>query len=459
MMRSQSQRSVNGWTLAVAMAAALFQALLFSSCKKTPPTPGAKRTVARAADKGPPSEVFSAARSLIVDGDFAEAAEKMRSLNARKDVPPALQDWVLIYGGLAELLVNREEDARPLFAQLAERNASARETGKLAPFLYDLGQAMSGDKPVPDRAASRYDRGNHEALALYLFALKDESLGALDDAVTFYRQFATASAMGPDLWIGFNSQLKKLRDRATDICEYEELVDAATKSRAAATDSGVVERAVEAAKKVRHRIKQDGKLMASLDAQVGDKSKVMAEQDDADAEVFPAAKAKWAELAAKYEFGEAQRAIFEAKLKTDKRIKEQTVLANRAGYLDKFKFYLVLEARNDGYAKPVTLKSGATVADGIARLDDTFIYLRDKSGEKQVRWSEVAPESIYAMAKSLVTPDEDAAKASFRKWHLGNFAAFIGKADEARALLEEAMKANSQYEPEVAGILESASAP
>ena len=459
-MRSQSQRSINGWTFPVAIATLVFPALLFSSCeKKAARGPVAKKPVVRAEDKGPPSEVFGAARSLIGDGDFAEAAQKMRSLIARKDVPAALQDWVLIYAGLAELLTGHEEDARPLFAQLAERNASARESGKLAPFLYDLGTAMSGDQPVPEKAASRYDRGNHEALALYLFALKDESLGAMDDATTFYRQFATAQAMGPDLWIGFNSQLKRLRDRATDICEFEETVDAATKSRAAAADPGVVERAVEAARKVRQRIKQNGKLIASLDSQLGDKSKVMAEQEDTDAEIFPAVKAKWTEFAAKYEFGEAQRVIFEAKLKTDKRLKEQAVLASRAGYLDKFKFYLVLEARNDGYAKPVTLKNGAKVEDGIARLDDGMIYLRDKGGEKPVRWSEVAPESIYEMAKSLVTPDEDAIKASFRKWHLGNFAAFIGKADEARALLNEAAKANSQYEPEVAGLLEFISSP
>ena len=457
-MRLPRQRFTNLRAFAVPVAAVIFQALLFSSCKKGSPTADGK-PVPRSEKQGPPAEVFSAARTLIVDGNFAEAAEKMRRLNARNDVPAALKDWVLIFGGLAELLVDREPDARPLFAQLAERNAGAKESGKLAPFLYDLGQAMSGDQPVPDKVVSRYDRGNHEALALYLFALKDESFGALEDAVTFYRQFATASAMGPDLWVGFNAQLRKLRDRANDICEYEELVDVATKSRAAAADSGAVERAVSAAKAVRQRIRQEGKLMASLDAQLGDKSKVMAEQADADAEVFPAAKAKWVELTEKYEFGEARRAIFEAKLTTDKRKKEQELLASKAGYLEQFKFYLVLEARNDGYAKPVTLKSGATVVGGIARLDDGRVYLRDKDGEKPVPWSAVAPESIFEMAKSLVTPDEDANKASFRKWHLGNFAAFIGKTDEARALLNEAAKANPQYEPEVAGMLEPASKP
>ena len=74
-------------------------------------------------------------------------------------------------------------------------------------------------------------------------------------------------------------------------------------------------------------------------------------------------------------------------------------------------------------------------------------------------WSEVAPESIFEMAKSLVTPDEDANKAAFRKWHLGNFAALIGKTDEAKALMNEAAKANPQYEPDIAGMLEPTSKP
>ena len=458
MMRFRSQHSTNGWAFPVAISAIIFLTPLFSSCKKAAPGTTAK-PVTKAVKQGPPAEDFSAARGLIIEGKYAEAAERMRALNARKDVPPAIQDWVLVFGGLAELLVDRETDARPLFAQLAERNAGAKESGKLAPFLYDLGQAMSSDMPVPEKVASRYDRGNHEALALYLFALKDESFGALEDAVTFYRQFASAQAKGPDLWTGFNTQLRKLRDQTTDICEYEELVDAALRSRALASDQGAIERAVEAAAKARQRIKQQGKLMASLDAELGDKSKAMAAQDDADAEAYPAAKARWDELVAKYEFSEARRAIFEAKLKTDKRVKEQDRLAAKAGYLEQFKFYLVLEARDEGYAKPVALKNGTTAEGGIAKLDDTRIYLRDKGGEKAVLWSEVAPESVFEMAKSLVTPDEDANKAAFRKWHLGNFAALIGKTDEAKALMNEAAKANPQYEPDIAGMLEPTSKP
>ncbi|MEO7318492.1 MAG: hypothetical protein ABIZ56_05845 [Chthoniobacteraceae bacterium] len=432
----------------------ILPALSVSSCKKATPKTSAKLAAQASVKRnGPAEDDFRDARGYIFEGNFAEAAEGMRRLNARNDVPEKYQDWVLIFGGMAELLVDREKESRPLFAQLAERHAASRTVGKLSPFFYDLGIVMNIDGTVPGRGATRYDKTNHEAIALLLFGLKNESLGALDDAVTFYRQFSTAVAMGPELWIGFNPELKKLRQMATDLCEYEELVDSATKSKASAASEETIEKAVREAKDVRARIKWQGKLMAALDPQLVEKKAVMAAQDDADAEAFPLAKAKWSELCAKYEFGEARRAIFEAKLKTTKRMKEQELMASQAAYLDQFKFFLLLEARDEGFAKPVKLKSGETVEGGIAKMDDSFMYLRTKSGEKQVPWSAVSAESIYAFAQSLVTADEDAAKACVRKWNLGNFAAFIGRTDEARTLLTAAAKMNNQYEPEVEGLL------
>lgn len=458
MKRLPNRQLRTAWIFGVLVPLVILPAASVSSCKKAPPKKTTK-TVPAAARQGPADVDFKAAREDILAGRFDEAVEAMRRLNARNDVPVALQDWVLIYGGMAELLVDREKEARPYFAQLAERHAASRTEGKLSPFLYDLGIVMSTDQPVASRGASRYDRSNHEAIALFLFGLKNENLGALDDAINFYRQFATAGAMGPELWLGFNPELKKLRQMAIDLCEYEELVDSATKSKATAASDETIEKAVREAKDARAKIRWQGKLMAALDPQLGEKKAVMAAQDDADAEVFPAVKAKYAELCAKYEFGEARRAIFEAKLKTSKRQKEQELMASQAAYLDQFKFFLLLEIRDEGYAKPVKLANGESVEGGLAKLDDSFLYLRTKAGEKQVPWNAVSAESIYAIAKSLVTADEDAAKASVRKWNLGNFAAFIGRAAEARTLLMEAAKLNSQYEPEVEGLLSLAAKP
>jgi hypothetical protein len=58
------------------------------------------------------------------------------------------------------------------------------------------------------------------------------------------------------------------------------------------------------------------------------------------------------------------------------------------------------------------------------------------------------------MAKSLVTDEEAPDAQGFRKWHLGHFAAYIGKAAEARTLLEEAAKLNPAYSEELPMFLE-----
>ena len=430
-------------------------ALAFAACEKPAPQTGGK-----AAEKDlPPDRLFTEARTKLDTGKYAEAAELLRKANAGRGGAASLQDWMLFYGGFAELLNDREADARALFATLAERTNSDKEAGQLAKFFSDVGTHMSSEKPVPTRVVSTYDRSSYEVLAIYLYALKNESLGALDDAMTFYRQFTTAPANGPEPWMGFNNQLRKFRQQAINLCEYEEYVDAATRARKASADPDVVEEAALAAQNAREKVKQGGKLLASLDERLGGKTKAMAGDDEADAKALPPAKEKYDALVAKYEFAEARGAIFEPKVKSVKRRKEQEALEARAGYLEKFKFYLILEIGPTGYPKPVTLTNGTTVPGGIARFEDTEIQLKDAAGLKSVPWSDVSRESIYAIAKSLVSPTEDADKAAFRKWHLGNFAAFIGKKDEARAFMEDAAKTNPTYAPEIPQLLGEAPKP
>ena len=433
------------WLPALAIAAGLFPAFAFTACKK--PVPKAA-TISRDAEL-PPDRLFTDARTKLDSGKYAEAAEMLRKANAGRGGAASLQDWMLFYGGFAELLNDREAEARPMFATLAERTAPEKEAGQLARFFSNAGASLGADGPVPTKVVSIYDRSSYEVLALYLFALKNESLDAMDDAMTFYRQFATAPANGPEPWNGFNNQLKKFRAHASNLCEYEEYVEAATRARKASADPEVAEEAVLAATEVRARIKQESKLIASLDDRLKGKTKVMAVDEGADAKAFPPAKEKYNEAMAKFEFAEARGAIFEPKLKSVKLRREQEALESRAAYLEKFKFYLILEVGTTGYAKPVTLKSGATVPNGIAKFEDTTVELREASGAKAVPWGDVAPESIYAIAKSLVSPTEEPDKAAFRKWHLGNFAAYIGRMDEARTLLNEAAAANPQYAPEI----------
>ncbi len=445
----QSAMSRNSFALFVISTA--FSALFLPACDKSPKaktkwTPPAEKKISTAT----PESQFSDARAKIAAGKAAEAAEVLRALDAKGTAPVSLQPWITLYAGLAELLAGRETESRPLFAKLAERAAAMGQEGqgKLPQFFADISKRLGGEEPVPIAVASSYNKFNYEVLALFLYGLKNENVGAFDDALAFYRQFTTLSAQGPEPWIGLNSQLLSFRQHANNLLEYEDLVDSATRVKASG-DRERAQRALEAALTARDRVKLEGKLVASLDERLGEKRQMKAADDKVDSDAFPPAKEKYDALMAQNEFAAAKAAITEPKLKSTKLQREQEMLGSRAGYLEQFKFYLVLELSAVGYAKPITLKNGQTISSGIAKCDDKMIYLRGKEDAKPVPWSDVLPESIYTIAKSLINPSEAEDAAAFRKWHLGNYAAHIGKMEDARALMTDAAKANPDYAPEL----------
>jgi len=439
--------------LSILIPLSIASALSLGACDK----PAKKRGAAGAKEaaggakrsKLPPETQFSEARLKIGSGDFDGAAEILRSLDLPGRAPAALQDWITLWLGMTELLAGREEASRPVFAALAERTAS--ESGKLAAFLNDLGTRLSGEEPISSTITSNYTRSNYEAIAYYLYALKNEQLGAFNEALTFYRQFTTTRAEGAEPWLGFYAQMQKLRLDALNFCEYEEAVETATRARKSQDAQAFANQALEAAKVVRKRINKQSKLLASLDETLGVKSKMTEEEGAADAEAMPAAKEKWAALIAQGDFAGARQVILDPRLKSQNAIKEQDRLAARTGYLEQFKFYLVLEVTAGGYPGPIKLKDGTTNASGVARLDDTQFEFKDG---KKAAWAGTDPESIYEMAKSMISPTEEPDKAAFRKWHLGNYALLIGKKDEARALMEEAAKITASYAPEIEGLLQ-----
>jgi hypothetical protein len=218
---------------------------------------------------------------------------------------------------------------------------------------------------------------------------------------------------------------------------------------------------VDAAKSARIRVKQKTKLTASLDeklkkieGEVGEQVKMSEEEMAADAKLLPDAKAKWKKLMAEQSFINAKKAITEVELRSPAAKKEQDMLATRTSYLENFKFYLIQELAVAGYPEAIKLRDGKTVKGKITRLDDNVIQIEVDGKGTSLPWSEVTPESVYEMGKYLVTPGEDPDAQGFRKWHLGNYAGFIGKTAEARALLNEAAKLNPAYQADLEQALE-----
>ncbi|MHA3774692.1 hypothetical protein ACXR0O_24480 [Verrucomicrobiota bacterium sgz303538] len=441
--------------------------LLFSSCDKLLPTSGAKWVPPEQREVQTPDGQFRTARLEIIDGKNAEAAARLRKLDAKNDIPQPMHNWITLYAGLAEMLSGREAEARPLFAKLVERGPFSTEGGnqKLASFFLDVGKNLSGEEVIPEKVSANYDRMTYEALALFLYAQKDENLGETDESLALYRQFTTSELKGPEPFVGLKTHLLHCRQYANNVLEYEDRVDSAHRALVGKNKSSTPEqgkKTVAGAKEIRSRIKGNSKLLASLDSklktlqeELSDQVRVYSEGEEADAKAFPEAKKKWAALTEQYQFIEAKQAILAPKLTGEQAKKEQEIIATKTGYLENFKFYLVQELRVSGYSQPITLKDGTTAPGGIANIDDKTIHVKGKDAVTPVPWAEVSPESIFTVAKSLVTSDEAPDAQGFRKWHLGNFAAFIGKTSEARTLLTEAVKLNPSYEPDLPPLLES----
>src|SRR5258707_2273337 len=87
--------------------AVLLLPLVFAACDKLMPKKNAGGGASAAADKSVPVDVlFSQARLKIDLGKYDDAVELLAKANARKDAPASLQDWILLYLGMAKFLDN-----------------------------------------------------------------------------------------------------------------------------------------------------------------------------------------------------------------------------------------------------------------------------------------------------------------------------------------------------------------
>src|SRR5688572_8437309 len=82
-----------------------------------------KPTTQKKQDAPSIDERYEAARKLVVEGKFAEAAAALHALNTEPNVKQPLWNWIATMEGLALLLDGREEDSRKVFEELAKRGS------------------------------------------------------------------------------------------------------------------------------------------------------------------------------------------------------------------------------------------------------------------------------------------------------------------------------------------------
>jgi hypothetical protein len=409
------------------------------------------------------------ARALVLAGKTSEGAAALEKLETEKEVPQPIRNWVTVYRGVAELLAGREREARAVFASLEKRATDSTEQpeNKLTRFFSELARKAGGDSPIPASDAKDYDKTNHESIALLVFALKDWIVGAFDEAGPLFRQFFSATPQPPKAWLGDADEIAALKKIAGDyVADFNAWREAQEAAKAAST-SDERRAARDKAVAVKANLKLKSGLAASLDSVIADlgkerpappedDSKKMAEQEAADAELVAEAKAKAAALSQQFKFAEARAAVAQAKPAGEKAKREIEALIKRMGWLARFKATLIKDVSTTPYTGPVARRTGGTLPGGVNRADETHVYNKTPYGAIPVPWTDLQPETIYAIAASYIRPGLPPEIAGERKWLLGVYTYFINRPKEARALVTEAAQQKREFADELQSFLEFA---
>jgi hypothetical protein len=406
---------------------------------------------------------YEAARKLLLDGQFTDAAAAFHELGAEPKIRQPLFNWITTLEGMSLLLDGREPEARKVFAALAARGpfSEKEDDVAMAKFFVDIGQALSGEAVIPATAAKDYDKWTFEGIAFLLYGLKDWSMDKFDDAVPLFRQFANVSPEKMVAWADGPADLKRLQDISQGcVDDYLE----GRPALHALTEASSIEQqaeALEKAKAARAKMKLTTKVSKELDAKIAElapkvasvmaeKAKMADDEQASDAKLLPEAKQKRIDLQAKYLFREAQQAMLDPNLKTEKAKDEQQLLAKKSSWLGNYKEQLIDDLNAKHFTGPIKARTGgATIGESVAKADNQQLFLNTSKGQVAVPWGDIAPESVYEMGKSFVNPELPPQILAFRQWHLGVFASYA-KIPDSMKLLKDAAEIRSLFAEELA---------
>ncbi|MEI9898063.1 MAG: hypothetical protein WDN28_30450 [Chthoniobacter sp.] len=441
---------------------------LLTSCDDKPKRK-APKAEAKKPSLGSPDTRFVEARTQMINGHFAEAADALGAISTEPKIRQPLLNWIDFHQGLALMLAGKQDEAQAVFGKIESRGpfTTAGSDSQVASYFMKVAQLLHSKDPIPPTEGKDYDKWSYEGIALLAFAMKDWNLEKYDDATALFRQFADVAPEKMVDWADGPEDLRKLKEMGDNfVNDYKEF-DPANKALQAAKTPEEQQAAVDAAKAARAKMKLTTKMSESLDTQIADigpkaaamlaeMSKASAEDQAADAKAFDAAKAKRNDLLGKFQFTEARSAIMDPALKTEKARDEQDLLAKKTQWLANYKSQLVEDLAKKGYAQPIARKSGEKVLGGVAQANDEQLTL--KAVRIPLPWADLSLDSAYEMGLSFIQPDMPPEIAGFRKWHLGVFAFYAGKKKEGLDLLHEAAKLRPIFKDELP-LFENATGP
>ena len=128
-------------------------------------------------------------------------------------------------------------------------------------------------------------------------------------------------------------------------------------------------------------------------------------------------------------------------------------------WLARFKATLIQDVNAGGYAPAVLKKTGTPMPGPIRHANDTQVETTTPFGTLSAQWTDLAPETLIAMAKSFLRPDAPPDQLGERQWLIGVYACVAGKTKDGHDLLTQALQGAPQHRGELSIFPESGEAP
>jgi hypothetical protein len=133
---------------------------------------------------------YSAARTQMLQGDFANAALAFQRIAGDPKTPPTARDWSRFDQGLASLLAGELPKATAAFQEFDPDPKQSRDVTRA--FLSQVARQCANGSEAPKLLAAGVDKDSAQALGLLAYGLIDWNLRDYDDAESLLRQFSSA---------------------------------------------------------------------------------------------------------------------------------------------------------------------------------------------------------------------------------------------------------------------------
>jgi len=192
----------------------LLMGLLLASCDEKPKRQVKKTDGTEKKSLGSPDTRFVEARTKMIDGHFAEAADAFGAISAEPKIRQPLLSWIDFHQGLALLLAGKQDEAQAVFGKIESRGpfTKAGSDSQVATFFVKVASLLHSKDPIPPTEGKDYDKWSFEGIALLAFAMKDWNLEKYDDATALFRQFADVAPEKMVDWADGPNDLRKLKE-------------------------------------------------------------------------------------------------------------------------------------------------------------------------------------------------------------------------------------------------------